>query len=202
MQGERLAGMLKGEAQLATTISNDDFLAKLRTQSQTLKLVATYSHASSGTAFIVAGKETVIAQTIEGQRLLFAQKEYVQPKDLRRLPNLLPPKEVRKLFFAQQPLVFLNGCETGTGGVTSTNDASFPGVLVGLGARGVFVTEAPVWDLFGFHFGNTLLTGLLNGEPSAKVLLDARRQFLTNSNNPLGLFYAYYGNPDAGFFSK
>ena len=199
MQAEQLAGMLKGESHLAVTTSNNDFLAKLKTQSQTLKLVATYSHASSGTAFMVAGNETMIAQTIEGQRLLFAQKEYVQPTDLRRLSNSLSPKEARRLFFALQPLVFLNGCETGTGGVTPTTDASFPGVLVNLGARGVFVTEAPVWELFGFHFGNALMKGLLNGEPSAKALLDARRQFLTKSNNPLGLFYAYYGNPDSGF---
>jgi hypothetical protein len=172
-------------------------------------LVVAFSHATSGTseAFSHATSETsetpvqtpVVQQDIAGQRLLFAFNDYVQPQNLDALRNELTPELAQKQYFSSQPIVFLNGCETGTGGVKATTDESFPGILVGLGARGVIVTEAPVWLNFGYEFGKEVMTEMFQGGELATIILSARRKFIRQNNNPLGLIYSYYGNPAAGF---
>jgi hypothetical protein len=44
---------------------------------------------------------------------------------------------------------------------------------------------------------NELCLLLKTGNPASTVLLDVRRAWLKNSNNPLGLPYAYHGGMDA-----
>jgi hypothetical protein len=51
-------------------------------------------------------------------------------------------------FFEANPLVFLNACETGTGGLGPFSGPSFPDTLLLMGARGVIATESPVWAYF------------------------------------------------------
>jgi hypothetical protein len=100
-----------------------------------------------------------------------------------------------KALLSRQPLVFLNACETGTAGFFATGALNFPGTLLSLGARGVIATESPIWMLFGYHFGQELISHLFAGEEVSAALLTVRKEFL-NRNNPLGLLYSYYGNPD------
>jgi len=106
----------------------------------------------------------------------------------------MPPR-----IFVEQPIVLLNGCETGTGGVEPTSDRSFPGIFTKLGARGVIITDAPIWQYFALHFGNDIIDEMFKGTEMSQLLLDLRRKYLERSKNPLGLLYSYYGNPTAAF---
>jgi hypothetical protein len=63
------------------------------------------------------------------------------------------------------------------------------------GARGVVATEAPIWDLFAYHFAELFLDKMADGSDVGTAMLATRRTFLEDSKNPLGLLYSYYGNP-------
>jgi hypothetical protein len=102
-------------------------------------------------------------------------------------------------YLRSHPLVFLNGCETGTAGIDSTNENSFPGMFLDLGASSVIATEAPVWDKFGLGFSNELIALLSAGESLGDALFDIRRKYLKVANNPLGLIYTLYGNPNVTY---
>jgi hypothetical protein len=56
-------------------------------------------------------------------------------------------------------------------------------------------TEAIIWDSFAYSFGEAFLHNIALGTMDAgEAMLAARRQFMSESNNPLGLLYSYYGN--------
>ena len=105
--------------------------------------------------------------------------------------------------------MFLDACETGLSPQIVIDDPdvtgtarSFPTALLTAGARGVLVSESKVWDDFALFFGNALIEKLLSGKEVATSLLETRHQFLTNSNNPMGLLFSYYGNPDVRILAK
>jgi hypothetical protein len=62
-----------------------------------------------------------------------------------------------------------------------------------LGARGVIVTEAPVWAYFASNFGEHVVQAILQGAPASQALRETRLLFM-RANNPLGLLYSYYGS--------
>jgi hypothetical protein len=100
-------------------------------------------------------------------------------------------------FLKSQPIVILNACETGTGGIRAASNNGFVGALTRSGARAIFVTEGPVWANFAHHFGRDLIDQIFEGDEVRKALLDVRLKHLKEWKNPLGLLYALYGNAGA-----
>jgi hypothetical protein len=181
---------------------NSEFATYFAQKAPTVRFIAAYVHASSGTVIVSnPGESTeptvvpLVARDALGERISFAPNDVVRPIDLLTLRNRDATR--RRPFFTARPFVFLNGCETGTAGTHPTTDLSFPGVLTRLGAGAVLVTEAPVWDLFALHFGNAIIADVLSGDEVSAAVLEARKKFLTESFNPLGLLYSFYG--DFGF---
>jgi hypothetical protein len=200
--GERFATVL-GEAFPAginTVHEKDKFITGLKDHRRHLQILWTYSHGHSGQ--VVGGLMTpdgtvpVTAQDVAGQRLDFSQSEFVAANEIDQ--ETIQIEDLR--FFVDRPFVFLNGCETGTEGGRGTTELSLPGIFIARGARGVVATEAPIWDAFGYNFAETFLQKLASGELDAgEAMLATRREFVRDSNNPLGLLYSYYGNAAARF---
>lgn len=103
------------------------------------------------------------------------------------------------------PLVFLNAC--GTGQQNQTNEPpGFPDVWIRQhGALAVVTTLCPVPDLFAHAFALKFYRFLFAaGDPGVsarpryvgEVLLQTRRYFMEQCNNPLGLAYMLYGVRD------
>jgi hypothetical protein len=98
-----------------------------------------------------------------------------------------------QLELAGYPLVFLNACETGLRNPLQTLD--FVSLFLSIGARGVIVTEADIPDRFAAQFVKHFYQSFLEGEGIGHCLLETRRHFLEEYDNPLGLIYGFYGDP-------
>ena len=85
-------------------------------------------------------------------------------------------------------------------GGTEWEDLDLEQAMFKLGAAGVIATETPVWISLGDRVGRELIARLSGSTPAPVALTLARRQLAKPPlNNPLGLLYAYYGDPGAGF---
>jgi len=170
------------------------FLEILKQHLADIEMIIAYTHAENGTRLEPVGGDFTAVSLLTGPRLWFTKSEWLTANELDRLPDeLLVPT----VSMARHPIVLLNGCETAGGGFFAVEHLDFPSIFLGFGARGVIATEAPIWDMFGYFFGESLVRGLKTGQPASAVLLDTRRAWLHDSNNPLGLLYAYYGGVDA-----
>jgi hypothetical protein len=131
-------------------------------------------------------------------RLFFAPRDFVQPEDVDRLRVLGMPGPSGP-YLSGRPIVFLNPCDSGQGPSESAFGLGFERTFSRMGARGVVSAEAPVWHAFAQQFGTTLIAHILQNNPVPGALLQTRGQLLdgAGSPHPLGLFYAYYGDPDA-----
>ena len=199
MQSKTISTLLNN-SEIFIANKGTEFIDQIKSNAGVVKFIATYSHANSGPAVISLPQgDFGITERVVRQRLNFSQNDVVTPGNLDGMRYHLIAKEAAKKFLKQEPIVVLNGCETGTGGVSRLTDESFPGILINLGARGVVVTEAPVWQAFAYKFGNKIINGLFAGKEMGKLILEVRRSFLKEENNPLGLLYSYYGNPAASF---
>lgn len=96
--------------------------------------------------------------------------------------------------FAGHPLVFLNACESGE--LSPLFYSGFVPYFLNRGARGVIGTECRVPGLFASEWAKAFFDGLFSGDPLGKVVLDLRRRFLHDSNNPLGLLYVVHCDTD------
>ena len=65
----------------------------------------------------------------------------------------------------------------------------------------MIVTEVSVAQALGDSMAKRLMGHLIKGETAADALTAARRELLTEENNPLGLLYAYYGDSTAKLIS-
>jgi hypothetical protein len=174
--------------------SRDQFLDALNRNRSTVQMIVTYTHALSGTVVKEDQGRMIVQEDAAGPRILFANNEFLPAQELADMRLSLPTDQ--RTLFANQPLIFLNGCETGTAGFYATTNLDFPGTFLELGSRGVISTEAPVWTMFGYSFGNSILSQLKTGEPVPLIMVQTRKQFWDQSNNPLGLLYSYYGGSD------
>jgi hypothetical protein len=154
--------------------------------------VIAFLHARAGAAIASTTEGLIVAPTAEGPQLEFAEKDAVSSDQLTDLYGATTGR-----YFASGPLVILNACESGPSGVavqhTKMQDAFFR-----LGADGVIVTEVPVWIAMGHRMGTLLIDQLTKGASAEEALTFARRQLYRKDNNPLGLLYAYYGEPGLG----
>jgi hypothetical protein len=89
----------------------------------------------------------------------------------------------------------LNACETGP--ALRLTQVKLASSLFQLGVKGAIVTEVSVWPALGDAMAKRLIPHLVRGETAADALTAARRELLADKNNPLGLLYAYYGDPAA-----
>ena len=95
--------------------------------------------------------------------------------------------------FLRRPLVFINACQSGEYFTFAADN--FVTEFLRLGARGIIVTESPVWQTFASKFGRAFLKDYLSSnEPAGSILLRLRKTFLDDDNNPLGFLYTYYGD--------
>lgn len=174
-----------------TVNSRGDFLSKIQSERKTVQMIVTFTHGVSGTTFRDDGQ---VSEDPEGPKLQFAKSEFVPATLLNRLLGHVPSSEAS--MFTNSPVVFLNGCETGTAGFYPTSNLHFAGTFLRMGARGVIVTEAPIWTYFGYNFGILLMRDIKAGDTVPSSVLSARQYYLKKLNNPLGLLYSYYGGPD------
>jgi hypothetical protein len=182
------------------------FLDSLDEHRDSVELILAYTHATSGTIdFSPRTGGPIFKQDGNGPRIMFSPTAWAKPRDIYELSTTRHPQRPdHKPFFIAQPLVFLNACETATLGFnpqgtkdTTGTTAGFPETMLRLGARGVIGTESRVWAPFALSFGNDLLLRFFSGMEAPKALLEVRLAYDSPPyNNPLGLLYSYYGNPD------
>ncbi|HEX8320405.1 CHAT domain-containing protein [Longimicrobium sp.] len=99
--------------------------------------------------------------------------------------------------FPSQPLIVLNMCESAE--MSPSLSDSFVSFFLDRGARAVVGTECPMTVEFADPFGRRLLEGVLAGQTASRALMDARRHFVRNERNPLGLAYTLYGTASVCF---
>jgi hypothetical protein len=91
------------------------------------------------------------------------------------------------------PLVFLNACQS-----AELSPYLYDGLvpyLIAKGARGVLGTEVDTPALFAAEFAQAFLRRFVAGnQPLGELLLDLRREYLTQKNNVMGLVYALYSS--------
>lgn len=173
----------------------DPFLRDVERLARELKFLLFFTHGSSGTG---AGESDLLGA---GPRLHFSDDEVITPADVNRLRDVLTSAErLAKVPALQaQPLVFLNTCESGTGGLVPTTNNNFVGTFLRNGASSVIATESAVWVGFAHDFAADVIDAVFSGHAVATAVQRARVKHLAERGNPLGLIYSLYGNPSARF---
>ncbi len=95
---------------------------------------------------------------------------------------------------ARKPLVFLNAC--GGSKIDPDGATSFPGFFLGNGNRGFIGSEAGIPDEAAARFSREFYAALLRGESLGRALWLAKYRLLTRFNNPVGILYTAYADPD------
>jgi branched-chain amino acid transport system substrate-binding protein len=205
-RAEILKNHLKNKvgADIIFSDSKQNFLSKIKSDADKLKLIVAYGHGSSGTKIIIgrtdSGKEEIFTvDDIIGPCFIFAddKNEILRPNDLELISIPAHYYAYNPCHFKMQPIIILNACETGASGQRTADNNGFVGAWTRLGSRAVIVTEAPVWANFAQHFGQDLINRLFLGDEVRMALLKARKKHLERWGNPLGLVYSLYGNPAA-----
>jgi hypothetical protein len=102
--------------------------------------------------------------------------------------------------FQQQPIVFLNACETAR--MNSVFYEGFAKTFLGKRASSVIGTTTEIPAVFAGEFAKRFFTELFEGDGDSErrrvgdILLRLRRAFLEQNANPLGLLYALYHGAD------
>ena len=115
------------------------------------------------------------------------------------LPNdLVGPAQTR--LQSDRPLVFLNACRVGSGGLALTGLGGWAKVLIG--DCGVGALLAPMWtvdDQLASQFATVFYTTLLEPDKTFAQAARAARQAVRAAapNNPIWLAYSIYAHPNA-----
>src|SRR4030095_15488322 len=181
---------------LLEVYSRDQLLAVLPTDRSNISAFFTFLHGCSGVRLRAEETDLVKEKSALPPRLLFRPDSFVTSDELQRLRDKLCAEERRIPYLSSRPIIILNACDTGPSTVR-TSAWQLREVLFRLGARAIITTETPVWDYFGHHFSMLLIGRLKDGKYLSDSVTETRRFFLSQSNNPLGLLYAYYGSPSA-----
>ncbi|MBP0624737.1 CHAT domain-containing protein [Cupriavidus consociatus] len=164
----------------------NDALTRDRRQ---VSAILTFLHASSGAQ--------TPADYMSGPQLEFNTGDLVTSENLENLLNVMSAEELesRVPYLTSMPLVILNACETGPS--THLPHVKLQDALFLLGAEGVVVTEVSVWIPLGHEVATRLIGKLGKGDAVSDALTMVRRELYAEKKNPLGLLYAYYGDPAA-----
>lgn len=123
--------------------------------------------------------------------LIFSEKNNITISDLQASYAIPDPRERPKF----GPLIFLNAC--GTAEDNPMTVTSFPRFfIVENGNRGFIGTEINVPDSFAAEFSQCFYRGLLKGLTLGHAIHEAKWTMLRERNNPLGMLYTVYANPD------
>jgi hypothetical protein len=95
---------------------------------------------------------------------------------------------------SSRPLVFLNACESAD--MSPNFYDGFVPYFEAKGARGVIGTECKIPGLFASKWAQAFFDELFTGKPLGDVVLELRKRFLTQHNNPLGLLYGVHCDTD------
>jgi len=171
------------------------FLDELTDHRPDLQMLVVFTHARNDVTQQPGATDVALGQSGGGPALAFSPTEFVTVNTLENLQTSVALPAVFE--FAQHPLVVLNGCTTGSASFLAIGNRTFPGTFLSFGARGVVATEAPVWALFADDFGTSLLRSMVTKIPVSSALLETRKRYVHDSNNPLGLLYTYYGGVDS-----
>ncbi len=161
-------------------------------------VIVAFLHASSGQSVTPGVSTSATSMTAEGPGLYFSANDFLRADSLLALRTKLTPIEIvaNPRYLGGGPLVILNACETGPSTLevpfVTLNDALFA-----LGAQAVIVTEVAVWANLGHEVSTRLFARLGQGQKANDALTQVRREMYKQFNNPLGLLYAYYGDPEA-----
>jgi hypothetical protein len=106
-------------------------------------------------------------------------------------------------FDGRRPIVFMNMCHSAA--LAPSMTSGLVRLFLDRDASAVIGTESPMTSVFAHAFAHEFLTHLLAGTDGTDVgtaLWRARRFFLHNKMNPLGLSYTLYGRATVGLGSK
>ncbi|UPK67961.1 CHAT domain-containing protein [Chitinophaga filiformis] len=92
------------------------------------------------------------------------------------------------------PLVFLNACKSNKRNPLGL--MSFPDLFVKHGNKGVIGTETMIPEMFAGEFSRCFYDKLVNGFSISQALHTSRWYLLKRFNNPLGILYTLYADPD------
>ena len=93
------------------------------------------------------------------------------------------------------PLIFLNACSGSR--IDPMAVTSFPRFFLEVnGNRGFIGTETDVPNDFAAEFSQCFYRKLLSGMTLGKAMYEAKLNMLLDKNNPLGLIYTFYADPD------
>ena len=94
----------------------------------------------------------------------------------------------------QRPLVFLNSC--GSANLDPTAATSFPELFLQNGFTGFIGTEAVVPEDYAAAFAQEFYANMLSQELLGKAMLATRWNLLKAYNNPMGLIYSAFAEPE------
>lgn len=157
---------------LASRSTRADVLQALRDTENHDKLIYFFCHA---TAPGPDADPELAAFNMGDQRATLADLNNNAPTDTR-----LP----------ERPLVFINACESAN--LSPRFYDGFVPYFMAKGARGVIGTECKTPVLFAIEWAQAFMGKLLDGASLGDAVLGARRMFLEQNNNPLGLLYAMH----------
>jgi len=124
-------------------------------------------------------------------RLIFSEGNAASITDLQARFALLEERRRAK----DGPLVFLNAC--GTSRIDPMTVSSFPRFFLQENSnRGFIGTETNVPDAFAAEFAQAFYRDLLAGLSLGHAIHRARWSLLLERNNPLGMLYVVYADPD------
>jgi len=97
----------------------------------------------------------------------------------------------QKFFEKRQPIVFLNMCQSAE--LLPSRSRGLVRVFLDHNASAVVGTECPMTAVFANAFAEQVFNFLFSGDDIGTALWKARRHFLSQLSNPLGLAYTLYG---------
>jgi len=178
-----------------------DLRGYIAKNSRDIVMIAAFTH-GQGAPIIVSDQNRggeIVELSATGPALKFSNNELLRS---HTISDWARGYGVDNYYFAGWPIVFLDGCSTGTvGGVASPNGDPFQYVFLENGARAVIVTEAPILSDLGSDFGKLFFKKLMAGDTIAAAIFSARKSELLLNNNPLGLLYTLYGNGSTRTFA-
>lgn len=204
LRAQKIADFLSGHigGSLPLRRSREEFLDSLGAAASYVRFLMVYTHGSSG-----SGASSDRLDRLGGRLMFFKPQgnEALLPSDVDALSREWQSDldwAAQKPLFAGRPVVFLNACESGTGGLEPMTNNGFIAAFLRNGAGAVVVTESPIWIAFADSFGRDFLEGLLAGQMDIqRAMYEARWRHLRERHNPLGLMFALYGNTTARFSS-
>ncbi len=107
-------------------------------------------------------------------------------------PNDIAGK--KRTFGHDEPLVFLNACETGRAGLSLTGLGGWAKAFIGAGAGGFVGSTWEAHDESAYNFAVAFYGYLLGGETVAEAARLARRE-IRRAGDPTWLSYTVYANP-------